>query len=265
MDKKKITNHLIIYFVLSFCISWLLWASSVINTQFVKVPEILLLFSQFAILGPLFAAMIMRTKEDGKAGLGQLFKDAWNFKFKIIWLVPTLLLPAIMIAVTLAIKLPIEGKALTFAQTPAPLIVFAIILLFIGGPLEEFGWRGYALPNLLKLFSFLPAALIVGLFHGLWHLPLHFMAGTVQSAMPIWEFVAVTAVGAVIYAWIYVNTNGNLLLMIVHHWAGNLSAALMVYWDTTLGRWIFFGVQLLVVFSILLVCRKNPPKKINFE
>jgi uncharacterized protein len=36
---------------------------------------------------------------------------------------------------------------------------------------EEIGWRGYMLPHLLD-FGVVPAMLIVGLLHGIWHLPL---------------------------------------------------------------------------------------------
>ncbi len=264
MLKKSKLNSLIIYFVLAYIISWALWSSSVVNTQVKKVPDILLLFSQFALLGPAIAAFILRAKEDGKAGINQLFRSSWNWNFKPIWLLPTLLLPAAMILATLAIKLPIEQKAFELFKTPLPLPIFAVLLFFIGGPLEEFGWRGYALPRLMKRYSFLPAALVLGALHGLWHLPLHFMEGTVQAAIPIGEFIAVTTIGSVIYAWIYKNTNGNLTLMFLHHWAGNLAAAVMVYWDTALGRWVFFGVQLVVVVVIVIseLSKKHIDKKV---
>jgi len=260
MQNKVKSNKLIAFFILTFTISWVLWTASVINTQVGKVPNILLLFSQFALLGPMIAAIMLVAKEEGKSGIGKLFNAAWNWKFKPIWLLPTLLLPAIMILLTLAIKLPIEGKAFEVFKTPLPLPlpIFILILFFAGGPLEEFGWRGFALPRLLNRFSFLSAALILGVLHGLWHLPLHFMEGTVQSAMPFWEFVAVTAVGSVIYTWIYKHTK-SLTLMILHHWAGNLAAALLVYWDTSLGRWVFFAVQLIVVVVIVI----SEKRKVN--
>ena len=224
-------------------------------------PTYFLFFSQLAILGPMIAAMILQGKKYGKAGVGQMFKDAWNFNFKPIWLLPTLLLPAAMIAVTLLIKLPIEGASFKITQPPMPIPIFIVILFFAGGPLEEFGWRGYALPKMLHRFKFVPAALLLGLLHGLWHLPLHFMEGTVQSAIPIWEFIAVTAVGSIIYTWIYKNTDGNVTLMILHHWAGNTAAALLVYWDTPLGRWIFFGVQLVVAAVIVISTTKKEKAK----
>jgi uncharacterized protein len=46
---------------------------------------------------------------------------------------------------------------------------------FVFSLAEEIGWRGYMLPRLLGLGA-LPATLIVGFLHGVWHLPL--MLGT---------------------------------------------------------------------------------------
>jgi uncharacterized protein len=45
----------------------------------------------------------------------------------------------------------------------------AISTLFALG--EEIGWRGYMLPRLLS-FGVVPAMLIVGFLHGVWHLPI---------------------------------------------------------------------------------------------
>ncbi len=48
---------------------------------------------------------------------------------------------------------------------------FTALLLNQGGLLEELGWRGYALPLMLKRYSPLAAALTVGVAWALWHLP----------------------------------------------------------------------------------------------
>ncbi len=40
---------------------------------------------------------------------------------------------------------------------------------------EEWGWRGYLLPKLLKRFKVVPALLLSGLIWGLWHAPLTIM------------------------------------------------------------------------------------------
>jgi len=260
MSNLTINKRLTLYFIFTFSISWILWIPSVLISNSILIPPALQIAGQFAIFGPGIAAIILLGKFEGRQGVGKLFKNAWNWKFKKIWLLPTLLLPAVMIGITLLIKLPIEGSVFELGETFAPIPLFAVILFFIGGPLEEFGWRGYALPLLLKKKSLVAAGLILGVLHGLWHIPLHFIDGTVQSALPIWEFVAVTAVGSIIYTWIFINTNGSLVPMLLHHWATNFSAALFVYWDTSLGRWVFFIVQFVAVITILLI-RKHKKLK----
>jgi membrane protease YdiL (CAAX protease family) len=57
---------------------------------------------------------------------------------------------------------------------PTLALVFAVRFVNpLDGPLgEEPGWRGYALPQLQTGRAPLGAALILGLFVALWHLPL---------------------------------------------------------------------------------------------
>ena len=40
--------------------------------------------------------------------------------------------------------------------------------------------------------------------------------------------------------------------MMLYHWAGNLGSALFVYYDTTLGRWVFFGMQVVIVLIVIV-------------
>lgn len=167
MGKSGINKKLVLFFVLAFFISWLLWLPSVLNSNGVTIPSILLLFSQFALLGPAISAIILLGTLDGKTRVKKLFKNAWNWKFKKTWLLAILLLPAVLTAISLAIKLIIENEPFVLGTVPASIPIFAIMLFFIGGPLEEFGWRGYALPLLLKKYSLVIASIILGLLHGL--------------------------------------------------------------------------------------------------
>jgi membrane protease YdiL (CAAX protease family) len=53
------------------------------------------------------------------------------------------------------------------------------VALFIG-PIEEFGWRGVALPLLQRKFAPFWAGLILGGIWGAWHIPAFLMSGTPQ-------------------------------------------------------------------------------------
>ena len=59
-----------------------------------------------------------------------------------------------------------------------------MLILLLGGPLgEEFGWHGYALPALQTRHGWRVSSLLLGAVWGLWHLPLFFVAGTVQDRL----------------------------------------------------------------------------------
>jgi uncharacterized protein len=260
MANEKGTRWLILYFILAFFISWALWIPSVLNSNGTPMPGFLLLISNFALLGPGIAAIIVLAFSKGRSGIKALFKNAWNWKFNKLWLIAVICIPLAVIGISYVIKQLAESQAFALGDVGMPIPLFVIFMLFAGGPLEEFGWRGFALPALLKKMPLVAASLVLGVLHGLWHLPLHFMEGTVQANIPIWEFIAVTAVGAIIYSWLFVKTNGSLIAMIIHHWSANLFSALLVYWDTSLGRWVFFGAQLITAVVIVLIYNKSNDK-----
>ena len=203
------TRQLIFYFGLTFLLSYLLWLSPVLDARGVAIPAPLMILGQLAVLGPAIAAFVLTGASEGKAGVKALFRRAWSWKFKKRWLLAILLLPFAVTAGALGIKLLMENSAFAWGIVPASIPLTALIIFFAGGLLEEFGWRGYALPRLLKAFPAIPASLLLGVIHVLWHLPLCFIPGTVQSAIPFWEFSVVTVVGAVLYTWIYQNTGGS--------------------------------------------------------
>jgi membrane protease YdiL (CAAX protease family) len=111
------------------------------------------------------------------------------------------------------------------ASIPGPravLVGLGATLLFDVGPIgEEFGWRGFALPRILKTRSPLAGSLILGTIHALWHVPLFFIPGTSQSHLSFPLFVTGTISMAIIDTWLYLRTDANLLLAILVHLMSN--------------------------------------------
>jgi membrane protease YdiL (CAAX protease family) len=103
-----------------------------------------------------------------------------------------------------------------------PLEVIVILLIF-GGEWEEPGWTGYALPALQKRYARvangpLIATLILGIFRGVWHLPL-----VLAGAIPWYDAVLLTPlVFQPIISWLYNKTGGSVPVVIVFHYASNL-------------------------------------------
>src|SRR5439155_22847968 len=92
----------------------------------------------------------------------------------------------------------------------------------VGGQVaEELGWRGYALPRLAMRFGLGGASVLLGVLWAGWHLPLFFILGgdTVGQSFPLYV-VQVTALSVAI-AWLYLKTQGSLLLTMLLHAAVN--------------------------------------------
>ena len=247
-----------VFLVLTYAISWLLWLPAVLRSNgFSDLPEIVGLPGMFAVLGPTIAAFILTGKESGRAGMGRLLRRAFVTGFRKRWWLPTLLLmPAIGLLTAFIMSLLNVEMPEWAPPTIINALMTALIILFIGGGLEEFGWRGYALDRMQTGKNALIASLVLGFFWGLWHLPLFFMDGTTQAeaAIPIWEFILQQMVIAVLFTWLYNNTAGSLLVAILFHTIGNTTSALLPpYFATELGRWINFSILLITAVLIVLV------------
>ena len=93
--------------------------------------------------------------------------------------------------------------------------VFALAWIGLG---EEPAWRGYALPRLLVGRSALAAALLLGLLHALWHLPLFGVEYDLANGVP-WAITVLCV--AVVTTWIWLHTGGSLLLPMLLHASNN--------------------------------------------
>lgn len=89
---------------------------------------------------------------------------------------------------------------------------------------EEIGWRGYMLPRLLG-FGFLPAALLVGFLHGVWHLPVmlttsfYHSAGNPYIVVPM--FLVTLTLAGVFFGFLRVWTRSVWVVAIAHAAANN--------------------------------------------
>ncbi|MFN2222901.1 MAG: hypothetical protein ACK2UH_10135 [Candidatus Promineifilaceae bacterium] len=83
------------------------------------------------------------------AGVGALLRRAIDTRFKKVWLLPALLLMPLIGLLTVGI-LVLMGEE--WPDWTAPTAIQALgtvfFILFWGGGLEGFGWRGYALDRM---------------------------------------------------------------------------------------------------------------------
>ena len=253
---EEISNRrLTQFFIITFAFSWLLWLPQVLKFNgFPELPDIVGLPGKFAPFGPAVAAFYLVWKQDGKEGPKTLWLRGWRLNFKKIWLLPTLLLGPVTALLTVVILIAVQGSFSWEYGIPAAMIVPVFLLIFFTNALpEEYGWRGFALDPLQKRTNALSASLILGAIWALWHLPLFFIEGTTQAAIPMYQYFLQTIVLAIFYTWLYNNTGGSVLIAILFHAVANTSAAVVPFWTTGLGRWINFGILIVTAVVILFI------------
>lgn len=195
--------QVISFFILTFIISWIPWYTG---------------GSGFIVFGPSIASLIMVTVVAGRKGLLELLKRAVRWQVNIVWWVITLFLPALICLVAIGIHLLLGGDlpGFTFFRQEWYLAPVFFILMLVDGPLEEFGWRGFAVPKLQKKLNPLIASLIIGTTWGIWHLPEFLRPGSPQYAMGGIGFLPAFTVSviatSILMTWLYNKTKGSLLL-----------------------------------------------------
>ncbi|HEY2413863.1 MAG TPA: CPBP family intramembrane glutamic endopeptidase [Pirellulaceae bacterium] len=173
-----------------------------------------------AAYGPSIAAFVVVGRWEGWAGIKRLLSRLVPRRASVPWY------PVVLIGYPAVILL--AGRIADpdiFAKLPSwdRLIWLLAISLFVdAGPMgEETGWRGFALPQLLRWRSPLAAALILGAVWFAWHLPTFFISTLSQSHLSIPLFLLNSLVLSVIMTWIFLRTEGDVLLMILFHLVGN--------------------------------------------
>lgn len=121
----------------------------------------------------------------------------------------------------------------------------AMLFMLLLGPVEEFGWRGVALPILQRHMAPLWAGLIIGATWGLWHLPAFYLSGTVQSGWGFAPFFVGNVCLSLIVTPLFNTSRGSILWPALFHFQVNnpLWPDAQPY-DT----YLFVGVAVLVVW-----------------
>jgi membrane protease YdiL (CAAX protease family) len=231
-----VRRPLVSYFALAYAISWGLVLPMTLSRNIgigllpYDLPDALslALFILASVIGPNVAALIVTGLTDGRVGVRALLRRIVQWRVAPQWYLVALF--ANMAIWTLTYSVALGPEVLTAAATRWPLLATAFLPSVAFGMLipsigEEPGWRGFALPRLQERYGPVGASLILGLLHGLWHLPAlgTMMLGPVSLA-EIPPFVLTAAAATFIYTWIFNHTAGSVLLAMLTHAAGNAAS-----------------------------------------
>jgi membrane protease YdiL (CAAX protease family) len=184
-----------------------------------------------AFLGQAWASLcgILVTRlAHGREGMHRLWVRFRNWRVGWWWLA-LMIIPSVT-AVTPLLRwiagYPVDLRAML------GLLIPGLILGFVSGFAEEFGWRGFLLPQLLKRHSPLAATLLVGLvWGGLWHGYADYI-GLGDKGAATWPLVILLG-PCLLTAWslimtsVYEHTQGSLLLSILMH--TSLSSSALIF------------------------------------
>ena len=140
-----------------------------------------------------------------------------------------------------------------FSIAPEMTLSYAFFLLFFGPITEELGWRGVALPELVKRYGFTIATIFLGLMWALWHLPLFFIKGSYHYQLGLggpafWNYMLSIISISILYGAVYYKANQSILIVILFHYLDNLAGeTFQISFNARIWESIFRTVIALVV------------------
>ena len=167
-------------------------------------------FHTVGLCGPTVAALILTGLLSGRRGVVDLLKRIARWRVGIGWYLFALFSTLIIGLTAIGVYILAGGRAPHLNQ-----LVFAQALLPLPAGLpEEYGWRGFALPHLLKKRGALTSSLIIALFWVLWHIPI---SPALKNVSFFGLFLLEVIPLSVLFSWLYINSRGSILLVVLYH------------------------------------------------
>jgi len=168
-----------------------------------------------AVYAPAIAAFSIILFKTGIEGFKNYLSRLLIWRSSLSWYLFLFLgIPMIFIAGSF-----LKGNLFTepFPFSSISSILIATLFAVIKGPVEEFGWRGLALPLLQRKLAPIWAGLILGIIWGVWHLPAFLMSGTQQSEWSFAPFFIGCVAISIIVTPLFNRSNGSILLPAFFH------------------------------------------------
>jgi CAAX protease family protein len=233
-------HPLFCFFTLAYMLTWANWVPRALASHGlidVTVPDFMALLAGY---GPAQAAIILSGVISGRAGLLRLGARLCRWRVGIRWYAVALFLPAAQAFAALGLHLsfggelqrPSEVATLQVGAPGTPLWLQALLLIVMftlgfDGLGEELGWRGFALPRLLARYPALGASIVLGAIWALWHLPYALTKGSAMADRPFYTYLPQMFAASILFTWLFNNTRGSILLAVLFHAAGNVTANLL--------------------------------------
>jgi len=213
---------LVPFLVLTFGLTWGIAALLILFSD-----QIVAIFGEITPSNPLFilavyspglASVVLVLRHYGIKGLASFFRRLTLWRMSLAWWLFLILGIPVIFYAGAALKGTVGD---TFPFSPwtqvFPALAFALFL----GPIEEFGWRGLALPLFQRRFNPFWAGLILGIIWAVWHIPAFLLSGAPQSAWSFPAFFFGVVVLSVILTPMFNDARGSLLIAVLYHFQLN--------------------------------------------
>jgi hypothetical protein len=206
------------FLALTFGLTWGLAA-----LLFLFYEQIVAIFGEVGPTNPLFilavyspgiAGVFLVWRHYGVHGLGSFFRRLALWRAPKLWWLFLIVGIPVVVYIGATVKGTIDDP---FPFSPWYQVVPALAMALFLGPIEEFGWRGVALPLLQRKFNPFWAGLILGIIWAAWHIPAFFLSGTPQSSWSFGPyFLGIVAI-SIILTPLFNAARGSLLIAVLYH------------------------------------------------
>lgn len=255
MNNSTVTSKsLLAFFTLTFLFSvpfYTLNALAYLNI--VGKPEMGSFYIALFTITPIASASILTFRINGSQGLKELLGRIFDFKritkkrwyAVIILLSPLIFLLALGLNISLGLSIP--PALAPFVALP---VVFLFFFLLAAG--EEVGWMGYAYEKMEERHGALRAALLLGMFWSIWHVP--FFIFMIPDAFVLIAQILTIIGTRVLMVWIYNNTGKSVFAAILFHAVDNTALVTFPKINAIipLGSVIFCGFVMFAAFIVTL-------------
>lgn len=254
------------FFVVTFVVSWGFWLAAR-ETSAAGLRWLLLYLGVFT---PGFVALWLTGRTTRRPGVVALLRRLIDWQVPARWYAFALGYMALVKLTVAALHRVVTGTWPVFGNVPwYAMLAATLFSTVVGGQAgEELGWRGYALPRLAKRFGLGGASVLLGVFWAGWHLPLFFFPGADLAGQSFLVYVLQVTALSVAMAWLYANTRGSLLPVMLMHAAVNNTKDIVPSAETgaanpwgasqSLVAWLTVTLLWLCAGYFLLRMRRNP-------
>lgn len=253
------------FILINFGITWGAWGSVILLNQGQEMKPgsiAFILYILGGLLGPVVAAIMAKRMYSEKADFKAFLLSTIKVKVHLGWYALAVIAPLVLTLLPRFTNWPFSESLNLSTSEPFYISLLTLPMMVIAGGLEEVGWRGLLLPELLQKKSTTIATITVSLIWALWHLPLWFIIGTSQNQANFASFT-VGAIGlSMVLTVIYLKSNSILLCILFHAFFNSFQANIgPTVFTSTEAEWLAELTKLLVCSIIFLLFLRSDFKK----